>query len=660
MAKPAPPSTTPPAASAEPRYAVLLVITILATVIGGLVTAVTVGALLSFLPAVVGVVLGAVVGFGLPLFLALRAAAALKRRKRGVLVRRLAVLTLVVAAQLAITGAILQYSPRTTGSLAFTAWDALDVVGGVPVVSDLLYAHAEREGAIPGTVAKGNHGKPKVGLDGGVLLGPDGGVARTADGGIASPAHGADAHGADGGVAHVDAADAGSAAVTNTEAPGPAPPRPKPGVGLSPRAEGKAARTFAAGVQTNTGDSLIIVGTVSAGGAFTSRIVDLSSNEKLGDPTIIECADDGSVAAVLGGAHLVTAGAGKGTAQVVKSLEPGQRLGGLEIQAVRDVVVGPGGAGLAIVDLLAGANGELSQALVTLPKGAAAAAVLRKTGDKVPGSATDATIAKSWSFKKSSGAGTVLVDESYLEGGDDVGTRMSGETYLLNPQRLLVVKLDAPKAQVELVRTGTEPSGNDGKEMQVFGDAWLLADGRAVLDANFIEKGADGWLFVVKPGGGIFALSPDLADKAPWGTTAPRMKYLEAGADGTLVFRRDDGAAVVTSIDAPATQTAALLSADALASDGRKLGSVASVDVPLLARGGEWLIAKVSMKGATAHDAIVLASRADVQNGKAEVLVEVGAKVPEAAAKGKAKEAKERLVQSIRLLKGRDELLWQR
>ena len=57
--------------------------------------------------------------------------------------------------------------------------------------------------------------------------------------------------------------------------------------------------------------------------------------------------------------------------------------------------------------------------------------------------------------------------------------------------------------------------------------------------------------------------------------------------------------------------------------------------------------------------AIVLASRADVQNGKAQVLLEVGVKLPEPAAKGKAP-AKERLVQSIRLQKGRDELLWQR
>jgi hypothetical protein len=263
----------------------------------------------------------------------------------------------------------------------------------------------------------------------------------------------------------------------------------------------------------------------------------------------------------------------------------------------------------------------------------------------------------------------VLVAESYLEGGDDLGTRLSGETWSVNPQRLLVVKLDSPKALQEIARTGTEPSGIAGFELQIFGDAALLGDGRAVFDANFLEKGSDGWLFVAKPGGAgaVLALAPEkrAGDDAPWTAAPPRARALDANADGALVFRRDDGAAILTSVDRPTEASAALLGADGLASDGKKLGTITSVDVPILARGGEWLIASVQLATASGtHDAVVLASRADVANGKAEVLLEVTGKVPlpppPATPKAGAKEPKERRIQSLRFFEGRDELLWQK
>lgn len=636
---PAAPSPAPSKKAGEPRYIVLLLLTIVGATVGALLVGVAFAALLSFLPSIVGFALGLVLfGLALPLFLALRAAAALKRKGRGLLLRRLVTGALIGATQLALFGAIMQWSSTTTGHLAMAGYEVLDVVGGVPVVSDFLYAQAERQ-HVPSR-------KPKPGT----TPGPDGGVL-VADGGVASADGGVLV--ADGGVATTS--DAGTATVPSTTARLPAPPKPKAGIPLSARVAGnKPARVFAAGVQTAEGEALLVVGTVTTGGTFSTRIVDLSSFDKLGEATLIEAAEDGGAAAILGGAHLVVARPGRG-AELVKSLEPGQKLGDLEVQGVRDVVIGPGGYGLAVVDLLAG-GGEVSQALVTLPKDKQPATILRKSGDKVPGSATDATVAKSWAFKKSSGAGSVILTETYLEGGDDLATRLSGDQWSVNPQRLLVVKLDTPKALVEITRTGLEPSGITGMELQIFGDAWVLPDGRALFDANFLDKGADGWLFLSKPNVGVLALAPDkrASNDGPWTSAAPRVRSLEANADGTFVFRRDDGAAVLASIDNPASATAALLGADALASDGKKLGTVASVDVPLLARGNEWLIASVKLAGGAApHDGIVLASRADVQNGKAEVLLEVGQKIGDAAPNAKA-----RTVQSIRFGKGRDELLW--
>lgn len=662
-----PPSSSPSGAKAgEPRYLVLLAITVLGTAMGAMLVALSFGALFTFVPALVGTIFGLLVGLGLPLFLALRAAAALRRRNRGLLMRRLVVLFLIGATQLALFGAILNWSSRTTGNVAWTAYEVLDVVGGLPILSDLLYAHAERNNAVPGTHVKGKPKGPTVGPDGGPLdVGTqDGGPAgTTADGGSA-------ASGPDGGVAGLGTDVTPPAPAI--AARGPAPPKPKAGIPLSPRTAGKAARTFAASATTSAGDNLVAVGTVSAGGALTWRIVDLAAHEKLGDPTLVEAAEDGHVAAILGGGQLVLSRPGKTTAEHVKQLAVGQKLtiagAPAEIQAVRDVVIAPGGALLAIVSTLGG-GGELVDSLVSIAKPGtnAAAAVIRAGGDKVPQS-NDVTVAKTWSFKKGSGASSVLIAETYLEGGDDLTMRLSGDNWSVNPQRLLVVKVDAPKAQVELARTGQEPSGVEGYELQIFGDAWLLPDGRALFDANYLEKGADGWLFVAKQGG-VFALASEKreSDTAPWSVAAPRARSLEAAADGTFVFRRADGAAVMASIDRPNDATAAILGADALSSEGKKIGNVMAVDVPSLVK-SEWILASVQLRamgGTATHDAIVLASKQDVQNGKCEVILEVGAAVPGQPAAPVAKPGAPpapppppKTIQSIRYGKGRDELLW--
>ena len=132
------------------------------------------------------------------------------------------------------------------------------------------------------------------------------------------------------------------------------------------------------------------------------------------------------------------------------------------------------------------------------------------------------------------------------------------------------------------------------------------------------------------------------------------MQYLDADLGGTALFRRADGAVVLFTIDKPAQVSAGLRGAEALSGAGVVRGAVLAVDVPLLARGGGWVLASAQLKDVNgARDALVLASLADLDNGKAEVLLATGDPVPGAV-------GTPRVVQSIRLGKGREELLWQR
>ncbi|MBI1948897.1 MAG: hypothetical protein HYS27_24635 [Deltaproteobacteria bacterium] len=647
-----PETTDPPKkAPAERRHLVLLLVTVLLALGGGALTSVAVGALLAFLPALLGVIVGMLLGYVLPTFLALRASQALRRRSLPPLLRRLAVLFLIGATQLAIFGAVLTWSARTTAHLAATAAEALDVMGGVPILSGVLKKHA----AAGGVSLKGQAPRPAVGPDGGVLHGPDGGVLAS-DGGYFVEHPDAGPLTLDGG-APAAKVDAGAAAPPVPPAPVllPAPPAPKAGVALSPRGPGKPVRTACAALVAHNGDALLAIATLQGGGAVTWRTVELGALDKLGPPTLVECAEDGTTAAILGGTHLALARPGRAGLDQPKALAPGAKLAGGEVQAVRDVAVGPGGLVLAVVGVTRATDGgtEVAQALVALgAKGVLT--VLRKSGDAVPG-ADAGDVVHDFALKRPGGGNGVLVVESYLEGSVDKGVRISGEEYALNPQRLLAVRLDTPKAMTELCGSGVEPSGIDAVHLQAFGDAVLLPDGRALLDANFVEKGPDGWLFSARPAGGVAAIGAELrGGGAAWTSAAPRAQHLDADLSGTALFRRADGAVALFTIDKPAQVSAGLRGAEALTGAGVVRGAVVSVDVPLLARGGGWVLASAQLKDAGGtRDALVLASLADLDAGKAEVLLATGDPVPGAV-------GTPRTVQSIRLGKGRDELLWRR
>jgi hypothetical protein len=222
-----------------------------------------------------------------------------------------------------------------------------------------------------------------------------------------------------------------------------------------------------------------------------------------------------------------------------------------------------------------------------------------------------------------------------LEGDADVGMKLGGAQFVMNPRRLLVGRVDAPRALAELTRSGEDPSGVDGVTLQGFADAIALPDGRVVFDANFAEDGPRGWLFQARLGASVFAVAPELVGKpeAPFGDKAPRTPQLSVEPEGGFAFVNRDGAVVTGTLQHLAEAKVSLLRAEALGVAG-VVGGVARVNAPRLATGGEWLLASVDLLAADGQrqQALILASKADLLAGKVEVLAVEGALVPTATA----------------------------
>jgi hypothetical protein len=429
------------------------------------------------------------------------------------------------------------------------------------------------------------------------------------------------------------------------------------------------------GAQTTEGDAAVVVWQVLFGGQTTARVVDLGAFSALGPFTRVESSSDGFVAVVLGGAQLVTAGP-SGVASHDKALSRGARIGDVEVQGLRDVATGPGGALLVVVDAFDARTNKTFAALVARPAGGGAAFVVRKADDVVDApekKGEAANVGHGFSIKRGDGSGAVVVEEEILEGGGDVGTKVSGAQWTLNPRRLLVGQLDNPRALAEVVRTGADPSGLDATTLQAFGDAVALPDGRIVFDANAVEEGARGWLFSARTGGGTFAVAPELVGKpeAPFSTKAPRVRHLAVSGDGVFAFVNHTGAVVTGPLARPADAKVGVLRADAVRGpDGARGGGVASVGTVRLA-GSEWLVAGVELlaENGARNEAVVLAGPADLAAGKAEVLLEQGGALPITTATTPAATTTPdagtpappplKRVKSIFFDEGHDELLWQ-
>ncbi len=617
------------AGPAGQRRLLSLVLTIAFGLAFGLVAAVAFAAWSrSFLGDIGAIALGLVLAWLLPLFLAVRATLALKRRNPpATLLRRFVAAFLVVVVQLTVFLAgfvtLGQGTVTTAGEMAAAG---LPVFGKLPVVGGLLDKQARDGGALD-------------------LKNP------------ADPAH-----------AGVDPT-AGAGASSGAKNPDGTPVVPAVPNGLSPRAGGRPIGALAAGVVTTTGDVVVVIWTLAYGGAVTPRVVDLSAFSALGNPTRVEVADDGSAAIVLAGAHLLTvkaptpgsSGPGAGhpgiaavTVEHDKLLSRGGKVSDLDIQQVKDVAVAPGGALLLTVDAYDAKKGAVRQALVARPVGGAPY-VVRKAGDVVDAAVKEGdlqNLSRGYAIKANSHSGAVVVEEEFLEGEADVGMKLSGATWVMNPRRLLVGQIDNPRALAELVRSGDDPSGVENVSLQAFGDAALLADGRAFFDANFVEEGARGWLFNARSGGGAFAVGPELIGKpeAPFSERAPRTRHLVVDDDGACVFVNRDGALLLGTVQR-LQDSKVVLQGDAVRPDGSRAGGIASALVPRLSRGGEWLASSVelladaptSAAGARIK-AILWASRADLAAGKAEVLLEQGGLLPtvvEAAAPDGKKDLKD-------------------
>lgn len=585
-----------PPTRARDRRLRLLIATVAFGVLFGLLAGVAFAAWAGALLGAVGaLIVGLALAWVLPSFLAARAAVALRRKRpEGVLLRRLIALFLVVLVQTTVFLAGFvnlgqgQASPTQELSAA-----ALPLLGALPGIGPSLADNARQGGLLPDD-ARAPPKTPAPGPDGGTPA-PDGGTPVV---------------------------DAGPAATLSLPA------------GLQPRAGGRPTATVAAGAVTTDGDVCVVVWSVRFGGQATPRLVELSALSALGPVTRIEASSDGFVAVVLGGGQLVTASP-LGPATHDKALSRGARVGDLELQGLRDVATGPGGALLVVADLFDARTSKTTAALVARPAGGGAAFVVRKAGDVVDppekkGEA--ANVSHGFSIKRGDGSGAVVVEEEVLEGGVDAGTKLAGAQWTMNPRRLLAGQLDNPRALVEVARTGAEPSGLDGTTLQAFGDAVLLADGRVVFDANAVEEGARGWLFSARAGGGVFAVAPELVGKpeAPWSPKAPRVRQLAIAGDGVFAFVNRDGAVVVGPLSRPADAKTGVLRADALRrGDAARARSVAAATTVRTA-GGDWLVAGVELLGddGARAEAVVLVGRDDLAAGRAEVLLEQGGLLP--------------------------------
>jgi hypothetical protein len=551
----------------------------------GLVAGITFGAWAKgLIGAIGGVVVGLVLAWIVPLFLSVRAALALKRQNRPVLLRRVVAAFLVGLVQVTVfLAGFVNLGQGTATATAEMAQEGLVLLEPVPVIGGML---------------------AKIAKDGG---------------------------------AAVDVKDPKNP--TDPKDPPKDPKDPAPVAnGLAPRAGGRAIGAFAVGLQNTEGDLAVVVYNVAFGGQLTSRTIDLAAHTAFGKPTRVDAAEDGSAVVVLGGAQLLTIKAGATVAEHDKALSRAGRLGDLEIQQVKDIAVAPGGAVLVTVDAFDTKKNAVVQALVAKPAGGAAF-VVRRAGDVLDEAAKEGdlkNVAQGYAIKNNDGSGGVVVEEEFLEGDADVGIKMGGAQWTMNPRRLLVGRIDNPRALSELVRTGVDPSGIENLSLQAFGDAVVLADGRSYFDANAVEEGARGWLFSARSGGGVFAVAPELVGKpeAPFSERAPRTRHFVVDADGSAyAFVTKDGVLLLGNLARFADVKPALKGDAVRASDGSRVGGVVRVDAPYLARGGDWLAAKVELlaDGGARKDALLWAGRADVDAGKAEVLLEVGGLVPQNA-----------------------------
>lgn len=578
-----------PKGDVGPKRLLLLGVTIVFGFVFGFVAAVSCAAWVGdTVGEVGGLVVGLALGWLVPLFLSVRAHRALTRQRRPLLLRRLVALFLVVLTQLTLFLVGVDHAgSETVSASAAMAKASLPILSAVPVLGGVVENYAIEGGAAdpshPATA--GPTGEPK------------------------------------------DDSHASTTASSTTTSP----------LGLSPRGPGRSIGSFAAVATTTEGGLALVRVGVAFGGQTRLEAVDLTAFADKGAPTRVESSADGHIVVVLAGQHVLVAPPSK-PAALDAAISKGGKLGELELQTIRDIAVGPGGALMATVDAFDVKKNAVVQALIARPVGGAVFVVRRAgatmEGDKlVAGEAPDVSFG--YGIKRNEGTGHIVIEETILEDDTDVRTKLDGAVYSMNPRRLLVGTIDSPRALAEVVRTGDAPSGIEKVSLQGFADAVALPDGRVIFDANFVEEGPRGWLFSARlGGGGAFAVSPELVGKpeAPFAERAPRTPRLTVEPEGGFGFITRDGALMLGSLQRLAESKPVLLRADVVAMTG-KVGGVARVQSARVLPGAEWIVANVEIlaESGQRREALVIASRADLAVGKAELLLEEGGPLPAAA-----------------------------
>jgi hypothetical protein len=605
---PAPPPTGSTPAS-SPRAPLLFLLLSSTFFVGVLLSSLALTAALYGLGVFLGISISLLLTLALPLFLIMRANAALKRRRILTAARHVVSMLLAGATHAALFGVAMDWVDRSSGDLFLVAHELVEgTLGDVPVLSGILERGAEDATLRTTDGGPAGDGGPATGKDGG--LAGDGGPATTKDGGAAK-----------------DAGPADMLAAPWTER----------------LDEGRVARAVATGARLTGGHYVVVVTRLKAGGAVSHRVVDVNAWADEGGPTTAEAARDGSVAVVLAGSKVVHAGP-SGKPRVIKSLSRGAVLKTeplQELREVRDLVIAPDGALLVVASVFEKFNekdpGTTHEMLLAWhPKKPGGARVVRRGGDDVPEASEGSKVA-GFELRRAGVAGRALVVEIFHEGGSDVGEGTSGETWTMNPRRLLLVRLDKPEVTTELARTGDATVGLPDRSLQAFGDAGALADGRVLFDGNFAEKSSEGGLFSARDGTSAAIIgAQELRDgkPPPWGTVAPRLMHLDVEPDGSFAYVEPGAGIVVGHADRASEAKLFAVGGRALratsddVSKAVEQGHWSAPARPTLGQGGELLLFAARLDGDGKPRALLLASRTDLDKGVAQVLFVEGAPLP--------------------------------
>jgi hypothetical protein len=448
--------------------------------------------------------------WGLPLFLGLRAAHALKQKGLGPLLRRSLLVALILLVQLTSTLVVFEWVGRSSGDVAATLLVALDeTVGNVPVLSGVLEKYANDEKSEVLEILR----TPAPVADGGVV---DGGAA-SADGGIR------DAEAADAKVGDKSAeSDAGTATVDVAAAGAP---------------KGPAVLRAVSVVKTRVGVALV-VHHLDKAGVHSARTVSLEPHADAGNPTAARVSPNGNGVVVIGGRDVFVFDETR-PLEKVRPLARGYTVrAGDIVERIHDAAVDDDGNLLVVADVVFAETPDKRPRAALLawdPKRPMTYTVVRKAGDAVV-DAPEGSVADRFRLQSVGSDGSVTVVEAFLEGGVGQAKDTSSQAFVQNPERLLVGHLDRMSSLREIARTDDAAGGLPRRALHAFLDGVSLPDGRVFFDANFKEEGRAGWLFVSARDAVTAVARPRYPDGAPWAPRAPRLRDLGVDFDGNALF----------------------------------------------------------------------------------------------------------------------------